>query len=80
MSGIFNANAIDLANCAPTNKLPINPGACVNAMAFNCANCSLRVNSGNAFFNAASTTGTIFSMCALLANSGTTPPYFSCTV
>ena len=26
----------------------------------------------------ATTTGTIFSWCALEANSGTTPPYFSC--
>ena len=31
------------------------------------------------FFNAASATGTMFCIWALLASSGTTPPYCSCT-
>lgn len=35
---------------------------------------------GKACSKAASITGTMFCIWALLANSGTTPPYFSCTV
>ena len=57
----------------------MSPGACVNAIASSADKRSECALSGNAFFKASSTTGTIFSMCARLASSGTTPPYFSCT-
>ena len=35
ISGIFNPNAKDLAKDVPTNKLPINPGPFVKAIACN---------------------------------------------
>lgn len=62
-----------LATLLPTNKEPINPGPCVTAMA------DSDFVETPACFSAWSMTGMILLWCALEANSGTTPPYCSCT-
>src|SRR4030095_5381057 len=53
IKGLSNASDNDLANCAPTNKLPIKPGDCVNAIASTASSLQFAVCS------AVSTTGTI---------------------
>ena len=63
--------AIDFAKEVPTSKEPNNPGPFVNAIAL----ISLRFTP--ALLMDAFTTGIIFYVCALLATSGTTPPYSS---
>ena len=67
------AKAKPLAKLVPTSRLPNSPGPRVKAMALSW------LASTPARFRAASTTGTIFSWCARLASSGTTPPNSSCT-
>jgi len=58
----------------------MSPGAWVNATASIMARRAAGVaRSGKAVLRAVSTTGTICCICARLASSGTTPPYFSCT-
>ena len=59
----------DFANEVPTSKDPSKPGPLVKAMLVR------SLTETFASFRAAETTGTIFSWCALEANSGTTPPY-----
>lgn len=63
-----------LATLVPTSRDPISPGPCVTAMAERSDEVIL------AFLRAVSITGMMLLWWALEANSGTTPPYCSCTV
>ena len=73
MSGILSAKARPLAKEVPTRRDPSSPGPRVKAIAERSSFVT------PARLRAVSTTGRIFCWCALLASSGTTPPYSSCT-
>ena len=72
IKGFPSAILNDLAKEVPTSNDPSRPGPRVKAIA------SILSKVIPALFIASLITGTIFCMCALLANSGTTPPYISC--
>ena len=72
-AGLANESASPLAKDVPTSRLPKSPGPRVKAMAErSCLSTPARLS-------AVSTTGSMFCWWARLANSGTTPPYSSCT-
>ena len=73
MSGRPSDTASPFANDTPTSSEPMSPGPKVTPIAESSSGFT------PARFNAWSIVGTMFFSCAREANSGTTPPYASCT-